>query len=158
MEEPKWTHRNGRPKTHEKHAIDQLIREYYIKDIDPAYVIEKTHFNKNTIYKKYKKFDAEIENADKKDFNIRYQQKKNQFCLSLDDLMLRSYNVLAYIEKKLDECKKKGDAFPSDQVQKFLDVGKFILLLKKEKNEPRSLNTNELKAKTRKILEEIEDE
>lgn len=159
MEEPKeWSHTNGRPKTHEKHAIDQLIRDYYLKGIDPAYVIQETHFNKNTVYNKYKKYDLEIERAEEKDFIKKHQQKQSQFRLSLDHLLMKSYDVLSHIEKKLDECKKKGDALPADQVQKFLDVGKFILVLKKEKNQSLGIDDKDLKERTKKILKETEDD
>ena len=78
--------------------------------------------------------------------------------MSLDDLLMKSYDVLSHIEKKLDECKRKGDAFPADQVQKFLDVGKFILVLKKEKNQPLKVNDEDLKNRTKKILKEVDDE
>lgn len=156
---PPSTHGRGRPSSHESHEIDEIVKGYFLKGATPAYVMQETGFEKNTVYPRYQKLTQMVEDTSDKDFLERYKNERAQFVLSIDALLMKSHEILAYAEKKLEECKKQNDDFPTELIQKLLDVEKFILTLKKEKmNHPLNNNLDDLKNKIKKILGEMQDE
>jgi len=127
------TRGRGRPAGLEGLDIDKRIAELFLEGASPGFIIQKTGFDKNTVYTKYNALLAIAKEEDDKDFRVRYEQKRNQFVRSMEDLIDRTYTILNYTELRMSSymCKKKD--IPEFLIQKFIDLTKTLVMMQKEK-------------------------
>ena len=134
-ENPNEKHGRGRPTNEEKKKIDDIIQDYYLKGIGQPLVIRETGLNKNTVYSKYKELDQKFADSNDTDFLIKLRQEKMQLSLSLDDLALRTYKVLDKIEEKILNYNQDDTEELQPLLQRFLDITRNLVLIKREKKE-----------------------
>lgn len=134
-ENPDDKHRHGRPTNEEKKKIDDLVQEYYLKGIGPPLVIRETGLNKNTVYSKFRELDQKFADSNDADFLIKLKQEKMQLSLSLDDLALRTYKVLDKVEEKILNYEQDDTEELQPLLQRFLDITRNLVLIKREKKE-----------------------
>ena len=99
----------------------------------PEFAKNETGLDKNTIYRKYAQLSDEILSANEKNFLQQYEAQRSQYILSIDLLIFKTYRILTYIEKEIEKHHKKGAEIPGLLLQKFSDITKTLLALKKEK-------------------------
>ena len=127
------TRGRGRPAGLEGLDIDKTIAELFLQGASPGFIILKTGLDKNTVYPKYNSLLAIAKEEDEKDFRERYEQKKNQFIRSLEDLIDRTYTVLNYTELRMDRYTAKEKDIPEFLMQKFIELVKTLVMMQKEK-------------------------
>ena len=152
------THQRGRPASQQGVRIDQLMRDYYSKGASAEFVIQETGLNKNTVYSKFKELSDMIRRTNEKEFAEKYEEERSQYILSVDQLIFRTYRILTYIEEKIEKYHRSGSEIPEFLLQKFSDITKNLLNMKKEKASytmKPSFDEN-LKNKIKEVLENLE--
>ena len=127
------TRGRGRPAGLDGLDIDRTIAELFIQGASPGFIIQKTGFDKNTVYPKYNALLAIAKEEDEKDFRERYEQKKDQFVRSMENLIDRTYTVLNYTELRMGRYTAKEKDIPEFLMQKFIELVKTIVMMQKEK-------------------------
>ena len=123
----------GRPTSIESMKIDKQIRNFYLMGASPEFAIHETGLDKNTVYAKYGELSDEISSANAKNFLQKYEEQRAQHIVSIDHLIFKTYKVLTYIEEEIEKYHKNGTEIPELRIQKFSDIAKILLNLKKEK-------------------------
>lgn len=125
--------KRGRPAGLEGLDIDRTIAELFLQGASPGFIIQKTQFDKNTVYTKYNTLLSIAKDEDEKDFRERYEQKRNQFVRSMEDLIDRTYTILDYTELRMSRYMDKEKDIPEFQMQKFIELTKTLVMMQKEK-------------------------
>ncbi len=147
--------RRGRPTGIESLDIDQTITRMYLGEgASPGFIIQKTGFGKDTVYTKCKALLETIMDQNTKDFGEKIEQERIQFVLSMDSLIHQTHQVLEQVEKRLEKYFKKKQDPPEYLLQKFSDLTKNLVNMKKEKAE-KSMQLPLEKELQKKIEEEV---
>ena len=128
-ENGQWSHERRRPTNREKQEIDLTIKNYFLKGLSAAFVIQKTGLNKNTVYAKYNKLSAAIKDATKADFLKRYEDERVQHIGSLDNLADKLYITLDQVEEQIQAHVKSGSEIPPHLLQKFCEIAKLLFAI-----------------------------
>lgn len=111
----------------------RVVADLFLQGASPGFIIQKTGLDKNTVYEKYGALLEIAKEQDAKDFRERYEQKKNQFITSMEDLIYRTTRVLDYIERRMERYMQKNKDIPEHMLQKFSELTKNLVNMQKEK-------------------------
>ena len=152
------TGKRRRPTSKEESEIDKVVRDLYLQGVSAAFVIQTTHLSKNTVYKKFKELSEMAQEARNSDFLQKYEERQGQHLMFLDNLIVKAFNVLSYLESKI-ESSSKNDEMPSYLLQMFSNLLNNLIAIGKERNAHalKPTTIEDLRKMIRKELEEEDD-
>ena len=125
----------GRPSGQESVDIEKRIVDLYIQGASPSFIIQETGHHKDTVYAKCNPLLEIAKEQNAKDFREKIEQEKFQFVLSMDSLICRTYTILGHVEERIEKYMNKNRDPPEYLLQKFSDLTKNLMNMKKEKAE-----------------------
>ena len=144
------------PTNHTRSEIDKIVRDLYLQGVSASFVIQTTHLSKNTVYKKFKKLSEMTKKDHDSDFLQKYGERQKQHLLFLDNLTVKAFGVLSYLEQKIENCNKEGE-IPSYLLQMFSTILNNLITIGKERN-AHALKPTTLEDLRKIIRDEVENQ
>lgn len=125
--------KRGRPTAPESVDIAKTIEDLFLQGASPGFIIQKTGFDKNTVYRKYNELLSIVKEQNEKDFRENYEQKKIQFVVSIEDLIWKTCKILNYTELRMEKYMRRKKDIPEPLLHRFSDLTKNLVAMQKEK-------------------------
>jgi len=85
---------------------------YYVRGCSISFTIQKTGYDKKTIYKYFAEWDKQICDNDEKNFQKKIRKEKERVDIAIDNLLFELDEPLNEIKKEMKSYKNKKELVP----------------------------------------------
>lgn len=85
---------------------------YYVRGCSVSFTIQKTGYDKKTIYKYFAEWDKQIRDNDEKNFQNKIRKEKERVDIAIDNLLFELDEPLNEIKKEMKSYKNKKEPVP----------------------------------------------
>ncbi len=98
----------GRPTREQQKSKKEIIFQLLGRGFKPPFIIQKTHYHKDTVYKYYEEYKKTYVQEDGKTIAEREDEDRTSVKLALEDLIYRSYVILDETDDEIKNTKKEA--------------------------------------------------
>ena len=102
----------GRPSKKQSRQIRDKLWLYYVSGLSIPFIIQKTGYNKKTVYNHFKQWEKQIHENDTSDFQEKIRKEKEHVDIAYDNLLFELVESLNEINIEMKSYKNKNESIP----------------------------------------------
>jgi hypothetical protein len=104
--------KKGRPTKQQSRKIRNQLWSYFVTGCSTPAIIQKSGFDKKTVYKYFDEWNKQYHDNDEKDFQEKIRKEKDRVDVAYDNLLLELDESLNEIKKEMKFYKSKNEFIP----------------------------------------------
>jgi len=104
--------KRGRPTKKQSKHIRNELWSFYVRGYSTSFTIQKTGYDKKTIYKYFDEWDKQLLDEDERNFQNKIRKEKERVDIAFDNLLFELDEPFNEIKKEMRSYKNKNEPVP----------------------------------------------